>query len=109
MGVIFASREGAKERQLAIEYYTKDECPLSLISISATDPRVDGWLFMDSPWPTFLMCVGYVILVKVIGPRYMENRPPFELRRLLVFYNAAQVIFSTWLFYEVRGVRCFPG
>lgn len=67
------------------------------------DPRVDGWLFMDSPWPTFFLCISYVLLVKWIGPRYMKNRAPFDLRRLLVFYNAAQVIFSTWLFYEVRS------
>lgn len=66
-----------------------------------TDPRVDGWLFMSSPWPTFFICVSYVVLVKVIGPWYMKDRPPFQLRNLLVFYNAAQVVFSTWLFYEV--------
>lgn len=31
----------------------------------------------------------------------MENRKPFELRKVLIVYNAAQVIFSAWLFYEV--------
>ncbi|XP_050706065.1 elongation of very long chain fatty acids protein AAEL008004-like [Eriocheir sinensis] len=77
--------------------------------INQRDPRVDGWLFMDSPWPTFFMCVSYVILVKVIGPRYMKDRPPFDLRGLLVFYNAAQVIFSTWLFYEFGMGGWFRG
>ncbi|XP_045112153.1 elongation of very long chain fatty acids protein AAEL008004-like isoform X4 [Portunus trituberculatus] len=71
------------------------------IFINQRDPRVDGWLFMDSPWPTFFLCISYVLLVKVIGPRCMKDRPPFDLRRLLVFYNAAQVVFSTWLFYEM--------
>ncbi|KAG0729944.1 Elongation of very long chain fatty acids protein AAEL008004 [Chionoecetes opilio] len=68
---------------------------------SVHHPRVDGWFLMDSPWPTFFFCISYVLLVKVIGPRYMKNRPPFDLRRLLVYYNASQVIFSTWLFYEI--------
>lgn len=31
----------------------------------------------------------------------MENRKPFELRKVLIVYNFAQVIFSAWLFYEV--------
>jgi hypothetical protein len=31
----------------------------------------------------------------------MENRKPFQLKNTLVIYNFLQVIFSTWLFYEV--------
>lgn len=69
--------------------------------IDQRDPRVDGWLFMGSPWPTFFICVSYVVIVKVIAPWYMKNRPPFQLRNLLVAYNTVQVIFSTWLFYEI--------
>ncbi|XP_042231586.1 elongation of very long chain fatty acids protein AAEL008004-like isoform X2 [Homarus americanus] len=65
------------------------------------DPRVDGWLLMDSPWPTLLVCLGYVLIVKVIGPQYMKNRPPFQLRNILVAYNAFQVVFSIWIFYEI--------
>lgn len=38
---------------------------------------------------------------QVLGPRLMENRKPFHLQSLLVIYNAIQVVFSAWLFYEV--------
>ena len=31
----------------------------------------------------------------------MENRKPFQLRKVLIVYNAIQVVFSAWLFYEV--------
>lgn len=31
----------------------------------------------------------------------MENRKPFELQKLLIWYNLIQVIFSIWLFNEV--------
>lgn len=31
----------------------------------------------------------------------MENRKPFELKNVLIVYNLIQVLFSTWLFYEV--------
>ncbi|KAF4533125.1 hypothetical protein B566_EDAN007936 [Ephemera danica] len=66
------------------------------------DPRVQGWLLMSSPLPTLAICLGYVYLVKVIGPKFMENRKPFELRKVLIWYNAFQVVFSAWLFYEVH-------
>lgn len=39
---------------------------------------------------------------QVLGPRFMENRKPYELKNLLIAYNFLQVVFSTWLFYEVR-------
>jgi len=64
------------------------------------DPRVDNWLLMSSPWPTMSICLSYVYLVKVLGPKFMKNRKPYELRGVLIVYNALQVLFSTWLFYE---------
>ncbi|XP_071445038.1 very long chain fatty acid elongase AAEL008004-like isoform X3 [Hetaerina americana] len=64
------------------------------------DPRVKGWFLMSSPLPTLIICLTYVYLVKVLGPRIMGNRKPLELRRVLIGYNFFQVIFSSWLFYE---------
>ncbi|XP_059485192.1 elongation of very long chain fatty acids protein AAEL008004-like isoform X2 [Neocloeon triangulifer] len=64
------------------------------------DQRVKGWFLMSSPLPTLSICLSYVYIVKVLGPKLMENRKPFELRRVLIAYNAFQVVFSTWLFYE---------
>lgn len=66
-----------------------------------TDPRVKDWAMMDSPLPTIAMCLCYAVGAKVIGPRLMANRKPFELREVLIVYNLAQTIFSTWIFYEV--------
>jgi len=68
------------------------------------DVRVDNWLFMSSPLPTLLICTGYVLIVKHFGPKFMENRPAYDLRHVLVFYNAFQVLLSAWLFYEVKSV-----
>lgn len=39
---------------------------------------------------------------QVVGPKLMENRKPFQLKNTLIVYNLFQVLFSTWLFYEVR-------
>lgn len=65
-----------------------------------SDPRVNDWLLMSSPFYTLCICLGYVYVVKILGPKLMENRKPFELKKVLIIYNLFQVIFSTWLFYE---------
>lgn len=65
-----------------------------------SDQRVKDWFLMSSPFPTLAICLTYVFTVKVLGPKLMENRKPFELKNILIFYNLFQVIFSVWLFYE---------
>lgn len=39
----------------------------------------------------------------MLGPRIMENRKPLQLKNALILYNLFQVIFSSWLFYEVSS------
>uniref|UniRef100_A0A8D9B214 Elongation of very long chain fatty acids protein n=1 Tax=Cacopsylla melanoneura TaxID=428564 RepID=A0A8D9B214_9HEMI len=65
------------------------------------DPRTNNWFLMSSPVPTILICLTYVYIVKVLGPKLMANRKPFVLREVLIVYNLFQVIFSAWLFYEL--------
>ncbi|XP_034485958.1 elongation of very long chain fatty acids protein AAEL008004 isoform X2 [Drosophila innubila] len=65
-----------------------------------SDPRTRDYPLMDSPFPTIAISLTYAYFVKVLGPKLMENRKPFELRKVLIVYNAAQVLFSMWLFYE---------
>lgn len=67
-----------------------------------SDPRVNDWAMMSDPFPTLFICLFYAYFVRVLGPKFMENRKPFDLRNLMILYNLFQVIFSTWLFYEVR-------
>ena len=56
---------------------------------------------MSGPFPMLAICLSYAYFVKVLGPRLMENRKSMNLRGVLIVYNFIQVIFSTWLFYEV--------
>jgi len=66
-----------------------------------SDPRVNDWMLMSSPFPTLSICLFYVYFVKFLGPKLMENRKPLDLRRVMICYNLFQIIFSSWLFYEV--------
>lgn len=69
-----------------------------------SDPRVNNWPLMDGPLKTFLICIFYAYFVKVLGPKIMENRKPFGLRKIMIVYNLFQVLFSLWLFYEVNNI-----
>ena len=44
------------------------------------DMRVDSFIMMQSVLPTLALCLGYIYIVKVWGPNYMRDRPPFQIR-----------------------------
>jgi len=77
-------------------------CELVVIFCGVSDPRTSNWPLMASPFPTLFMVVGYLYTVLILGPTFMDNRKPFKLREILIVYNAAQVIYSAAMFYEVR-------
>ena len=60
---------------------------------------------MKSPLPSLGLCLFYAYFSKVLGPRLMAGRQPFNLRKILIVYNFFQTIFSAWIFYEVRVTR----
>ncbi|CAG0900249.1 unnamed protein product [Cyprideis torosa] len=86
------------------------------IMVNRRDPRTDGWFLMSSPIPTLSICLAYVIIVKLIGPKFMKHRKPYNLRLILVVYNFAQMVFSIWLFRKILfagwiqkySLRCQP-
>jgi hypothetical protein len=73
------------------------------LMVDLRDPRVDNWLGMASIWPTIIICTVYVYFVKVVGPRLMKDREPYELKNILLVYNFSQVLFSFWMFMEGWG------
>lgn len=72
---------------------------------SHLDPVVDEWLLMKSPVPVLAILAFYLYFVLKLGPKMMENRKPFEMKWLLVAYNAYQVLFSVWLCAQVRELN----
>lgn len=63
------------------------------------DARILEYPFMKSPTTTLSLCFAYLMFVKVIGPRLMQNRKPFELRMPMILYNFAMVILNGYLFW----------
>ena len=68
------------------------------------DPRTKDWMFMSGPMPLLTILITYHYFCTSAGPRWMKDRKPFDLKYVLIVYNALQVIFSIWLVYEVRLV-----
>lgn len=66
---------------------------------NGVDETIDNWLLMSSPLPLLTLVGLYLTFVLKVGPALMANRKPFNLQKLMVAYNAFQVVFSTWLCY----------
>lgn len=71
-----------------------------------SDKRVENWLLMATPIPVTMFFLAYIAIV-LIGPRFMENRKPFNIKTLLFPYNVALVILSVYMFTEVRKYISF--
>lgn len=56
---------------------------------------------MDRPGLALLIPLVYVILVAKVGPYYMKNRQPFNLDKIIHYYNIFQIIICTTIFTKV--------
>lgn len=73
-----------------------------------SDPRVDSWPFMQSPIPVITILAAYLYFVLKLGPQIMEKRQAFDLKGMLVAYNAYQVVFSIFLCVQALQVNLVP-
>ncbi|XP_071658265.1 very long chain fatty acid elongase 7 isoform X1 [Patagioenas fasciata] len=69
-------------------------------ALNPTDPRLEGWPLMSSPFPTTFIIGTYIYFVTSLGPKLMENKKPFELRQIMAFYNFSVVALSLYMTYE---------
>lgn len=64
------------------------------------DKRVEKWPLMDNPLPTLAISTSYLLFLW-LGPKYMKNREPFQLRKTLIVYNFSMVFLNFFIFKEV--------
>lgn len=65
-----------------------------------SDKRVEKWPLMDNPLPTLAISTSYLLFLW-LGPKYMKNREPFQLRKTLIVYNFSMVFLNFFIFKEV--------
>ena len=70
------------------------------------DKRMDGLPLMGNPIYTVFLSALYVYVVKIAGPRFMKDRPPMNIKKFMVAYNAFQVLLSGYIFVQVIIFLC---
>lgn len=63
------------------------------------DPRNDehGFIGLGSPFPVLIVIACYVYFVKILGPKLMENRKPYDLTKVIYIYNIFQVFLNLYI------------
>ena len=69
--------------------------------VFVTDPRTTTWFMLDSPWHVWHLSVAYLLFVW-LGPKYLRDKKPYDLRIPMTIHNIAMVVFSTYMCIEVR-------
>ncbi|EDL26469.1 elongation of very long chain fatty acids (FEN1/Elo2, SUR4/Elo3, yeast)-like 4, isoform CRA_a [Mus musculus] len=64
------------------------------------DKRVADWPLMQSPWPTISISTLYLLFVW-LGPKWMKDREPFQMRLVLIIYNFGMVLLNLFIFREL--------
>ncbi|KAG7268687.1 hypothetical protein CRUP_032628, partial [Coryphaenoides rupestris] len=62
-------------------------------SLTIADKRVEKWPLMDNPLPTLAISSSYLLFLW-LGPKYMKNREPFQLRKTLIVYNFSMLFMA---------------
>ena len=64
------------------------------------DPRTSDGYWLRTPEPMVAVVLLYLLFVVVV-PRLMENRPPMDLKPLIIAYNFILVAISGYMCVEV--------
>uniref|UniRef100_A0A336LMV5 Elongation of very long chain fatty acids protein n=1 Tax=Culicoides sonorensis TaxID=179676 RepID=A0A336LMV5_CULSO len=69
----------------------KDVMNGSELKTDQNDKIVDEWPLLGSPAPILTILISYIIFVLYLGPRFMKNRKPFDLRWVIRIFNICNI------------------
>lgn len=79
-----------------------------VVVVVVPDARSRDLPLIDSTWQVPAIIALYLIAVLKVGPRFMENRKPYDLKNVIRLYNIAQVVLNSAFFLaEVRNFKVF--
>ncbi|XP_054276683.1 uncharacterized protein LOC128995690 [Macrosteles quadrilineatus] len=73
------------------------------------DPRGIHYPLMSNPFGIVVIIVVYNLFVQWIGPNFMKDRKPYNLKPVIVVYDALQVVLNFWMMWRVLRVTYFSG
>ncbi|XP_013134264.1 PREDICTED: elongation of very long chain fatty acids protein AAEL008004-like, partial [Papilio polytes] len=65
----------------------------------AVHKKTNSWLLVSDPVSLFVILASYYYFCTWLGPLWMRDRKPFQLKKTLIVYNACQVLMSLYLVY----------
>lgn len=64
------------------------------------DPRTkDFFLMSNGPWNVLSLILVYLLFATKVGPQFMKERKPFDLRSAMIIYNLVVVLINGYFFY----------
>ncbi|XP_046467904.1 very long chain fatty acid elongase 7-like [Neodiprion pinetum] len=64
------------------------------------DPRTNEWFLLSGAGPITIILVAYIYICTSAGERYMKDKQPYDLRKILIVYNFIQILISIYIFKE---------
>lgn len=69
--------------------------------LEGIQPTEAPGFLLTSPIPVFCLTGAYILFVCLIGPIWMRNREPFQLKNVIRFYNLLMVVMALVLFRQL--------
>jgi hypothetical protein len=57
-------------------------------------------MLISGPVPLLTILITYLYFCKSAGPRWMKDRQPFDLKYVMIVYNAIMIVYNTWMVHE---------
>ncbi|KAF3702740.1 Elongation of very long chain fatty acids protein 4 [Channa argus] len=83
-----------------VTHFVNDTVEFYKWSLTIADKRVENWPMMSSPFPTLALSCLYLLFLWV-GPKYMQGRHPYTLRKTLIVYNFSMVVLNFYIAKEL--------
>lgn len=87
--------KGRFGKESALEFLKRDDWYETMF-ITHGDPRTTNLLWLRTPETALIIIAAYILFVW-LAPRYMANRPAFNLKPLIIIYNFAMVALSAYM------------
>ncbi|XP_076626464.1 very long chain fatty acid elongase 7-like [Colletes latitarsis] len=71
------------------------------LNTDRADMRTNDWFLMSSPIPITLILFSYSYFIFRCGPKFMENKQPYGLHKLVRVYNLIQIILNAMTIYLI--------
>lgn len=68
-----------------------------------SDPRTDNLFLVYNPIHPIIILILYYHFIYNYGPKFMQNRKPFKLEKLLIAYNIFQIVANVYIVIKARN------